>query len=245
MLKKIFDLDNPVMRFLSRAADLMAVNLLALLCCIPIVTAGASLTAMYTIELRWARGEEGYIIKPFFKAFKENFKQATLEWLIALAAALVFYVDYTIFQENPDTFPQAFQIFVMVIGMFLLLVFLWVIPLQCRFVNTIGGTLRNAAILAVGKAPRSAGMLACWAAAVLILWLSLTTELVSIFPLVLLFGLSLPGYLCCKLVRKPFSAYEPEEEAEENFEDLSDEEKEEAYRVLREESPLVTPETEE
>ena len=244
MLKKIFDLDNPLMRFLSRAADLMAVNLLTLLCCIPIVTAGASLTAMYTIELRWARGEEGYIIKPFFKAFKDNFKQATLEWLIALAAAFVFYIDYTFFQENPDTFPQVFQILVLVIGVFLLLVFLWVIPLQCRFENTIGGTFRNAAILAVGKAPRSVGMLACWVIAVFALWLSLTTELVSIFPLVFLFGLSLPEYLCCKLVRKPFSAYEPEEE-EESFDELSDEEKEEAYRVLREESPLAGPETEE
>ena len=233
---KLFDMDSPLMRTLGRAADLMAVNILALICCIPIITAGASLTAMYTVELRWARGEEGYIIRPFFKAFKENFKQATAEWLVALAAVLVVVMDYMFFQENPDIFPEAFELLVMVIGVVFVMVYLWVIPLQCRFENTVGGTFRNAVIMAVGKAPRTVGMLAAWTIAVLLLYLSLTTGLMVIFPIVFLFFFSGPGYICCKLARTPFKAFEPEESEEDIVE--SDEEKEEAYRILRDENTV-------
>ena len=61
---KLFDLENPVMRGLSRLADMMILNLLTLLLCLPVFTAGSALTAMYYVELKWARKEEGYTVRP-------------------------------------------------------------------------------------------------------------------------------------------------------------------------------------
>ena len=75
MLRGLFDLDNPVMRFLSRVADLLVLNLLFILCSIPIFTTGASITALYYCFFKMKDQEEGYLAKRFFKSFKENFKQ--------------------------------------------------------------------------------------------------------------------------------------------------------------------------
>ena len=67
---KFFDLDSPIMRTLNRLADLMWLNILTLLCCLPIITAGASLTAMHYVLLKMVRNEESYISRAFFKSFK-------------------------------------------------------------------------------------------------------------------------------------------------------------------------------
>ena len=73
-----FNMDSPVMRFLSRVCDLMILNLLCLICCIPIITIGASITALYSVTLKMVKGEETYIVKGFFHALKQNFKISTI-----------------------------------------------------------------------------------------------------------------------------------------------------------------------
>lgn len=233
---KFFDMDSPIMSGLSRVADLMILNILALICCIPIVTIGASITAMYYVELKWARKEEGYTVRPFFREFRNNFKQATIEWLIILAVGILLGLDAYIVIQSPDMFPDFMQY---VIGAVIIVAFLvvqWVFLLQCHFYNTVRQTFRNSFIMAIAKFPRTFGMAVAWAASLLLLYLSLVTELQVIFPLVLLFFLSLPGYASCKLASRPFAAFEPEEE--EMTEEESEEEKEEAYRILTEESAV-------
>ena len=69
----IFNIDGPVMRTLTKVADLMILNVLAMICSIPVFTAGAALTALHYMSLKIVRGEEGYIIRGFFKSFKEKF----------------------------------------------------------------------------------------------------------------------------------------------------------------------------
>ena len=93
---RIFDMDSPVMRFLGRLADLMILNLVTLLCCLPVVTIGASLTAMHYVLLKMVRNEESYIVRSFFKSFKQNFKQATVIWLIILLFLVIFGADIMI-----------------------------------------------------------------------------------------------------------------------------------------------------
>ena len=70
--------DNPVISGMSRIFDMMCLNVLWLVCSLPIFTIGASTTAMYTVMLKVVKNEEGYIVKGFFKAFKENFKKSTI-----------------------------------------------------------------------------------------------------------------------------------------------------------------------
>ena len=66
---KFFDMDSPVMRTLNKVADLMWLNILTLVCCLPVITAGASITAMHYVLLKMVRNEESYITKDFFKSF--------------------------------------------------------------------------------------------------------------------------------------------------------------------------------
>ena len=59
---KLFNLDSPVMVFLSKVANLMILNVLTIICCIPIFTAGAAITALYYVTIKMARGDDPYII---------------------------------------------------------------------------------------------------------------------------------------------------------------------------------------
>lgn len=234
-MSKIFDMDNPVMRALSRMADLMILNLLALVCCLPVVTAGASLTAMYYVELKWVRKEEGYIVKPFFQQFKANFRQATGEWLIILLVGFILYVDFGLFRNNGDAFPKGLQTLIAAVGIIFYLLLQWVLPLQCHFVNTVKQTLRNSFLLGLANFPRTLGMGGIWIVSIACLVLSIAV-VPQIFPVVVLVGLTAPGYVVCILVNKPFERLEPEKI--EKTEEESEEEKEEAYRILTEESAV-------
>ena len=69
---KFFNLDSPLMKFLSRMTDILWLNILTVVCSIPIVTAGASFTALHYVCLKMVRDEEGYITKDFFKSFKRE-----------------------------------------------------------------------------------------------------------------------------------------------------------------------------
>lgn len=105
MLAGLFNYDNPVWRFIGKLWDVLVVNILWIICSIPVVTAGASTTAMYYVTLKLARDEDGYTIRSFFKSFKENFKQATAIWLIFLLTGmlLAFDVYYFIKMAAPSS----------------------------------------------------------------------------------------------------------------------------------------------
>ena len=89
MLQGLFNYDNPVWRFIGKLGDLIILNILWMITSIPIVTIGASITALYYVTLKLVRDEDGYTIKSFFKSFKENFKQSTIIWLIMLVIGLL------------------------------------------------------------------------------------------------------------------------------------------------------------
>ena len=81
---------------MSRVADLIILNLLCIVCCIPVVTIGPSIAAMFSVTLKMVRNEESYIVRGFFKSFKQNLKQGIVINLIMLAAALLLYFDISI-----------------------------------------------------------------------------------------------------------------------------------------------------
>ena len=79
---RIFSLDSPLFSFLNKVADLILLNILTMICCLPIITIGASMTALHYVVLKMVRDEESYIVRSYFKSFRQNFKQATIIWLI-------------------------------------------------------------------------------------------------------------------------------------------------------------------
>ena len=93
-MDRFFNMDNKFFTFMSRVADLIILNLLCIVCCIPVVTIGPSIAAMFYVTLKMVRNEESYIVRGFFKSFKQNLKQGIVINLIMLAAALLLYLQY-------------------------------------------------------------------------------------------------------------------------------------------------------
>ena len=93
----IFSIENPVWQFINKLLHVLLLNLLWVVCSIPIITMGASTTAVYYVTLKLVRDEEGYTIKSFFDSFKTNFKQATLIWIILLLVGIFLGVDLTVY----------------------------------------------------------------------------------------------------------------------------------------------------
>ena len=99
-MNQLFNYDNPIMQFISKIFDLIILNLFFLLFSIPIVTMGASLSALYYVCLKLLRGEEPYIWQNFFKAFRQNFKQATVVWVLLLLAFALLGMDFYIINSQ-------------------------------------------------------------------------------------------------------------------------------------------------
>lgn len=89
MLQGFFNYDNPVWRFIGKLGDLILLNILWIVCSIPVFTIGASTTAVYYVTLKLVRDEGDSTIRSFFHSFKGNFRQATAIWMVLLAAGIV------------------------------------------------------------------------------------------------------------------------------------------------------------
>lgn len=135
----LFSLDNPIMRFLNKATDCIILNILWIICCIPIITIGASTTAFYYSVTKVIRNDRGYALAEFWHGFKTNFKQSTIVWLVMMVTGILAYVDvyYTYVMVKADILPLLFLYFL--IGVFFL-IFMWMLywlPYIARFENTI------------------------------------------------------------------------------------------------------------
>ena len=153
-MRNLFSLDNPVMRFLDKMADLLILNLLFVVCSIPVITVGASATAMCYVTLKMRDKEEGSVFRNFFRAFRQNFAQATLIWIILVALAGFLLADYLLVRGLEGTGYQVIRILLPLCAVLWGMVTLYVFFIQARFQNSIPNTLRNALALAFINAPR-------------------------------------------------------------------------------------------
>ena len=204
---RFFDLESPIMRFLNRVADLMILNLLMIVCCIPVITIGASITAMHYVILKMIRGEDGYLIRGFFKSFKTNFKQATLIWLLMLVVIVVYVGDALIFSFSGVSFPKPMVIAVAAVGIMMYMIAMYIFPLLARFENSIRNTVKNAALIAIGNLPKTILMAVLYALPLVVIYFS-TYAVLFVF----LFGISVPAYGAAWLYSNIFKKFEPEVE---------------------------------
>lgn len=227
-MSKIFDLDSPFMRVLNRIADLMILNFLMIICCIPIITIGAACTGMHYVLLKIVRGEEGYLVRGFFKSFKQNFRQATILWLIMLLVIAVYIGDFLIFTYSGVKFPTILIIVILALAIVLLMVAVYVFPVLSRFDNTVKNTVKNAFCMAILNLPKTLLMIVVMVLPMVIWYF---WPYAGIF--VIIFGISAPAYASACLYSGIFKKFEPEAP-----EVVSDEE----FSVATEESSVLTEE---
>ena len=211
---RLFDPEGPLMTALSKLADIVICNIMFVLFSLPIITFGSSLTALYTCMLRLVEDEDrddGLIFRTFWYAFRDNFKQATLLWLICLCGIAFLYAYYWTVHSLAASFGRVYQVTFFVLVLLFFFGFLYIFPLQARYENSIRNTLRNAWLMSVAALPWTLLNLVLLIAAVYVSFI-MNPGAVEIFAyLWAVCGFGLIAYLQGFLFRRAFRTLSPEQ----------------------------------
>lgn len=213
-MNRFFSMDNKFFVFMGKVADLCLLNLVCLACCIPIVTAGASITALYYVTLKMVRNEESYIFRSFFKSFKQNFRQATIIHLIMVAAAVLLYLDTNIVKVMGEPMSQIMSVIFAVFTLIYAMILLYLYPILAKFYNSVKNTFTNAILMAIRHLPYTIIMLIICALPLLIFFVPSLQMQMTLILLLLLFGMAVIAYLNSFFLVKIFDKYIPENSEE-------------------------------
>lgn len=147
----LFNLDGPVLQFINKIVYSVYLNILWFICSIPIITIGASTTALFYVTLKMSKNEEGNITKAFFRSFRENFRQGTLIWLILLALGIVLGVDgYVLYHMRFENlfWTLCTAVFCVAAAAYAVIL-MYIFPLLARFDNTTGAMFKNALFIGI------------------------------------------------------------------------------------------------
>lgn len=210
-MRTIFSMDNLFFRTVGKFVDLVWLNILTLIFSIPIITVGASFTAMYAVTLRMARNEEGGITRGFINAFKDNFKNATKVWLETLVIIVIYVLDINLMRQGILDGLGKYRIVVEVaVALVIYIVAMmldYIFPLLARYDSDVKTTVKNAGKLLIAFLPRSLCMPVIYLFPIALMFISDYW-----IPLWLFYGLALPCYFCSMLLVRIFEKVDPKEE---------------------------------
>ncbi len=193
-MNHLFNLDGPVLQFINKIVYSVYLNILWFICCIPVITIGASTTALFYVTLKISKNEEGSITKAFFHSFKENLRQGTAIWLILLAFGIILGIDgYVLYHMRfENVFWTLCTAVFCVAAAAYAIILMYIFPLLARFDNTIGAMFKNALFIGVR-------FLFCTALMAVIYFVMLLI-VVRIFTPAVIFGEGLCALLCSCLL---------------------------------------------
>lgn len=208
-MKQFFAPDGPFMRFFSTLFDIVLLNLITIALCIPVITAGAAFTALSYSILKIVRKEEGYLVKDYFKSFKNNFKQATLLWIPMMIIFIAAMLEMYLLRFHPEGISKSAAIIFGIIFILIYLMCTWVYPLLSHFYyDSIFEVLKNSFLLMLSQFPRTLAMAILFAMPVVLFFYK--PGFMLAFDLIL--GLSFPAFLSAHLFDTVFAAMEPDDE---------------------------------
>ena len=203
----IFSSDGWFAKVFGTIGDIIVVNILFIICSIPIFTMGASMSAMYYTLLKKQRtGENGGIIKLFFKGFKDNFKKSTIAWLLFLLIAFVFSLDFNLFgkggpQENKLMYYTSVLFFILIC-----FIAIYLFPVISAFENTLKNLILQSIYMAAKNLIFTIIIMILYTLPAYFLLASPQVFMVGIFILIVC-GFGLIAYLSSFMFIKAFSPY--------------------------------------
>lgn len=215
----LFNPDNKFFTFMAKVADLMILNFLCIICCIPVITAGASITAMFYVTLKMVRGEETYIVKGFFHSFKQNFRQGIVIHLIMLVVGIILVFDLYFTRQMADqNVMYKVLTYVFMVGIVIyLMIFTYIYPMLAKFYNSVKNTFRNSLLMSIRHLPYTLLMMAVTVAPILIMiFAGQIGSFVILFYI--LMGFAVIAYINSRFFVKIFDRYIPNEEDQEEGE---------------------------
>ena len=153
-MKLVLNPNNKFFTFMTKVADLIILNLLFLLCSLPIFTIGAALSSMYSVTMKQAKGDEPSVIKEFFKAMTVNFKSSTIIWVINLLVFIVIYFDlYFVEGILHSSLGDFLRISFLTLSLILFIISSYAFPMVAKFYNSTGNYLKNSFLMALKDLP--------------------------------------------------------------------------------------------
>ena len=239
MFQDFFSMDSPFVRFMSKIADFMILNILFVICSLPIVTMGASITPMYDVLTRIDTKREVPAASGFIKSFNANFKKSTKLWLIVLGGIVFLCFDIYLMMAKV---PAKLTVQVTMIIIFILILLVWIMAagyafvLQARMENPIGRTIKMSfALTLVHLIPNSIFTGIVNLIPIIVL-LGFTQLFFAVFPVWIFGGIPLLAFVNSKIYMRILKKYIP---------DLRDEEEEFKPLELKEEEVVSENEVEE
>ena len=202
-MNQFFSFEGPIVSFLDKCGRVIILSVLWTICCLPVITIGASTTALYYSITKTVRKDRSSSTREFFKVFKRSFKRSVPFTLLTLLAAFVFYLDIAVWSAKET--KTAFVAMNVCIVLLLLTVAYsgFVFPVISRFILGFKDTARFSAFLTLRHLPVSLGIIAMAVLLIIGIWS---------FILNLLY---LPGILCLiasVMIENVFKKYIPKPE---------------------------------
>lgn len=213
----IFRWDSPFAQKLAMVGNSILLNVLWLLCSLPVVTMGASTAALYYVVFQYQTSDETAVIKPFFRAFIKDFKQATLLWIPTLAIITLLILDLRYLFAYGGS--SLMWVVIIVASVVFLMIQTQLLPQVARFENKLGTIIKNAALLTILHMP-SAFLMATLNILPVVIFLLLPVEFMRWLPLWVGIYFALVAYMNGRMLLKQWAKHIPPEvvEGEENEE---------------------------
>ena len=199
---KFFDYNSGFMRSALLLSRLTILNLIWLIYCIPLITAGASTAAQYYCIRRLMDGDTA-VFRNFRTGIKLYWKKASVIWLILSALTAAFCLAYYILTDAAVPGKSILVSVAALAFLTLVLTMLWVYPVMVSFKGNLREILFNAFIFTFMYAPITLIAAAFYAGAGFLLVRYLLAR-----GLVILFGQSLVAYANMNLFGKVFLKYQ-------------------------------------
>ena len=221
----LFNYNGPLMRGLNRIADLLILNILYLMCCIPIITIGPATVALYYVALKMVRDEQDGVAREFWKSFWLNFRQGIGLHLIYFVVALILIADVWFALHSVQSHGIMNDVLLVVgcvLSVLLAASATYAYPMLAKFENTTKRLLKLSLFLAIRHLPITIVLLAITAVPIWLISI-LGEEVISFLFLYSLLGFATVALLHSRFLRKVFDRYipDPEEDAVSSQEDVS------------------------
>ncbi len=194
--------------FLRRMFDLMVLNILWLLCCLPVFTFGPASSALARVMITLVRGGSEAVAKNYFIAFRRDFGRAVVLGLIGLLGLAIAVSDILFAVSLSGGMKILFLIVAVLVSSLVFSYLAYIFALHAFFENSIAGQIRNALSLAAASPMETLAIWLCFAVPVAAILLLPQIVLVYIGFLYILFGVSCPAYFAAKHQAKVIARFD-------------------------------------
>ena len=206
LIRAIFDTDNFFMQICEKILDLMTVNLLFLLSCLPLVTIGVAKISLYQTLFEIKGNRRVKVIRTYTRIFRENWKQGLKLGLLELALVSISLFDLLLFRTQEALPFQVLKAVCFGIIIFTILISLCVYPLAGKFLMSFRDLLQTSLVIVSLNFPWFFVMMAVIAAILVIIYSSGFVLLLG-FSLFAFIGFAGLAYLQLPILEKIFANY--------------------------------------